>query len=102
MRKFRPEFDTIPFSNEKLKEILEKLYQEHEEEIQKLEDDVEICREHIFHNTEDDRQVGGFTIAICFKKIKEELSCSIEEIGLIDDEDEWFTEFKRIKSLNDQ
>ncbi|TXG83884.1 MAG: hypothetical protein E6R13_03540 [Spirochaetes bacterium] len=102
MRKFIPTVDTIPFSNEKLKDILEKLYETHAEEISKLEDDIEICREHIFHNTSDEREVGGFTIAICFKKIKEELSCSIEEIGLIDNEDEWFAEYKRIKSLNDQ
>jgi len=101
MRKIKPEQSNLPFSNEKLKEILENIYKVHEEEIGKLEDEVEICREHIFDNITTSNLEDGFMIAVCFKKLKSELSCSIEEITLFDNEDEWFTEFKRLQKLKE-
>lgn len=90
--------ETIPFSNEKFKEILEQIHDKHTEELENLEEEIEICKEHIFHNTTDEKELGGFSIAICFKKVEDKLYCNIEQIIIYDDEDEWLEEYKRIKN----
>lgn len=90
--------ESIPFSQEKLQEILEKIQDKHTEELDNLEEEIEICKEHIFHNRTNEKELGGFSIAICFKKVEDKLYCNIEQIIIYDDEDEWLKEYKRIKN----
>jgi len=92
--------ENLPFSDEKFQDILQKIQDQHEEELDKLEEDIEICKEHIFHNRTDEKELGGFSIAICFKKIDNKIFCNIEQIIIYDDEDEWLAEYKRIKEMN--
>lgn len=102
MRVINLKEEGIPFPEEEFSQIANTIYQMNQDKINNLGIAEELECIHIF-NQKDIDYLNGFKIQVFFIKNEDtSVNMYIKELILFDDEDEWLTEYKSLKSLKSQ
>jgi len=104
MIKINPKVDELPFSAQALEKIAEILFSR--VDIDKLKEEGIQEKENLFNKKDSTLIEDSFTIKYQWifttGEDEDKIDFYIEEIVLLESEDEFFEEYKRLKSLNDQ
>lgn len=92
-------FNNISFSKQEFENIVNDLYNLHEDKFASLEEGKEIPFEHIYANSNSNKFIGFKIQGSFYKNEKKTIELEVQNVISYDDEDEWIKEYQRIKQL---